>query len=69
MQRIHDRLDYLEEMVGQLMAIKRHCARGEYDLKALDAAIRWGMKLHSNKTSWLLRKKRNCPTLGKEVAS
>ncbi len=61
--RTEARLELLEEHITQLMAIKRYCARGDADLEALDAAIRWGMKRHRNQTSWLLRK-RNGPTIG-----
>ena len=56
-------LEHYEETIGQLMAIKRYCARGDADLMALDAAIRWGMKRHRNRTAWLVRKRRG-PTIG-----
>ena len=56
-------LEHYEETICQLMAIKRYCARGEADLEALDAAIRWGMKRHRNRTTWLVRK-RNDPPIG-----
>lgn len=61
--RTHARLEFLEETIVQLMAIKRYCARGDADIEALDAAIRWGLKRHRNATAWLVRK-RNGPTIG-----
>lgn len=55
--RIIERCEYLEDQIVQLLAIMRHCARGDADIEALKAAIRWGLKKHRNLSNNLIRRR------------
>ena len=66
-RRVEARCDHICDLICQLLAIKCYCARGDADLEALDAAIRWGLKRHRNQVAWLVRK-RNGPTIGEAGA-
>lgn len=55
--RIMERCEYLEDMIAQLLAIMRHCARGDADREALRAAIRWGPKRHRDLSGNLIRRR------------
>ena len=55
--RIIEKCEFLEDQIVQLLAIERYCARGDADIEALDAAIRWGLKKHRNMSGNLIRRR------------
>lgn len=55
--RIIERCECLEDQIVQLMAIMCYCARGDADIEALNAAIRWGLKKHRNLSGNLIRRR------------